>query len=241
VRPRPISPEIDDVTLANTPSNLAYKQVRSKRTFDRLLDAGEAVIVEQGFDAATVVEICARAKLSVGAFYRRFESKDGLLEVLHERYYQQMADAAKRTLDPERWRDASIAEFIYRWLLAVFGTNVRRAAFIRASKQHCYISPSFAARERRIHAMSLELLTNLLLDHADEIGLTETHEATKVSSFMLLAGSNYHADQLVHSPFSDAEVARHLATTVVSYLRVTRPSYEFLELLDSDRAELRDR
>src|ERR1700737_4811166 len=203
MQPRAISPDIDDVTLANTSSNLVYTQARSKRTFDRLLDAGEAVIVEQGFDAATVVEICERAKLSVGAFYRRFESKDGLLEILHERYYQQMADAAKRSLDPERWRDASIGEFIYRWLLAVFGTNVRRAAFIRASKQHCYISPSFAARERRLHAMSMALLTSLLLEHADEIGLAEPSEAAQVSSFVLLAGSAYHVDQLVHSPFSD--------------------------------------
>src|SRR6202011_5720487 len=130
--------------------------------------AGEAVIAERGFDAATVVEICERAKLSVGAFYRRFESKDGLLEVLHERYYERMADAAKRTLDPERWRDASIGEIVYRWLLTVFENNERSAAFVRASKQHCYISPSFAARERRLHAIAMDRLMSLLLEHADE-------------------------------------------------------------------------
>ena len=232
MRQRPISPELDDIALVNASTHNGYKQVRSKRTFDRLLDAGEAVVVERGFHAATVVEICERANLSVGAFYRRFESKEAFLEVLHERYYEGMAETAKRALDPDRWRNAAIGEIIYVWLLGVFGTRGKRAAFTRASKQHSYISPTFAARERRIHSLTLGLLTSLLLDHSDEIGLADPHEAVKVCSFVVQAGNNYHCEQFVHSPFSDAEAARHLATTALRYLQVSKEGYEFLDELE---------
>jgi DNA-binding transcriptional regulator YbjK len=55
------------------------RQERSQRTLERLLDAAEAVIGEKGFADASVGNICTRAGVSVGTFYRRFRDKHALI------------------------------------------------------------------------------------------------------------------------------------------------------------------
>jgi len=56
---------------------------RSEETHARLLEAAVACFSEQGFDGASVADICGRAQVSKGAFYHHFESKQALfLELL---------------------------------------------------------------------------------------------------------------------------------------------------------------
>src|SRR5258705_11202891 len=74
-----VSPRVDAVPQRHH----GYKQQRSLQTFDRLLTAAEELMSEKPFDEVSINDICTRAGHSVGAFYRRFESRDGLLHVLH--------------------------------------------------------------------------------------------------------------------------------------------------------------
>ena len=55
-------------------------------TKHRLLDAAQALMLEKGFAATTVDEICAAAKLTKGSFFHYFESKDQLGKELLERF-----------------------------------------------------------------------------------------------------------------------------------------------------------
>lgn len=52
----------------------------------RLLDAAQALLIEQGFAATTVDEICEAAKLTKGSFFHYFESKDQLAREVLERF-----------------------------------------------------------------------------------------------------------------------------------------------------------
>ena len=52
----------------------------------RLLDAAQALMLEKGFTATTVDEICEAAKLTKGSFFHYFESKDQLGKELLERF-----------------------------------------------------------------------------------------------------------------------------------------------------------
>ena len=76
------------------------RQQRSRETLDRLLDAAEAVLAEEGLEAATVPRIADRAGMSVGAVYRRFPDKDAVLRAVYGRFFaclaaqQQRPDAA---------------------------------------------------------------------------------------------------------------------------------------------------
>jgi len=59
-------------------------QERSEATRQAILKAARAVFLEQGYQAASVAEICARADVSKGAFYHHFETKQGLFLTLME-------------------------------------------------------------------------------------------------------------------------------------------------------------
>ena len=75
-------------------------QARSVASYERLVAATRAVLEEKSFDEATVAEIAARAGLTVGAFYARFEDKEALLRHLEELLFDEMralvADVALR-------------------------------------------------------------------------------------------------------------------------------------------------
>src|SRR6185436_14876416 len=75
-------------TLCQDHSRMEPKQQRSRQTLTRLLDAAEALLDENGLDAATVPAIAERAGVSVGVVYRRFRNKDELLRAVYERFFQ---------------------------------------------------------------------------------------------------------------------------------------------------------
>lgn len=62
---------------------------------DELLDAAEKVLIERGFEAATVDEICAVAHSSRPTFYKRFKDKNGVFTA----YVRTKSRALAETLD----------------------------------------------------------------------------------------------------------------------------------------------
>ena len=52
------------------------KQRRSQETFDRVLETSTRLLEEAGFEAFTVQEVSRRSRVSVGAIYARFGSKE---------------------------------------------------------------------------------------------------------------------------------------------------------------------
>ena len=62
------------------------RQRRSRETFDRILAAADAEIVEHGLAGTTTTAIAQRAGVSVGALYRFFDDKDAIATALAQRY-----------------------------------------------------------------------------------------------------------------------------------------------------------
>ena len=63
---------------------LTRHQVRSRNTLTRLLHAAEEIFVRDGFAAAQIDDIAARAERSIGAIYMHFKSKEDLFLALIE-------------------------------------------------------------------------------------------------------------------------------------------------------------
>lgn len=63
-----------------------------KRT--QLLDAAEAVLVEQGLVGATIDQITTRAGVAKGTFYLYFRSKDEVVGALQQRHWDALMQAA---------------------------------------------------------------------------------------------------------------------------------------------------
>jgi len=55
-------------------------QTRLASTWDRLLDAAEAVVIEHGVNAMTLEAVAARAKVSKGGLLYHFPSKDAIVQ-----------------------------------------------------------------------------------------------------------------------------------------------------------------
>jgi len=68
----------------------APKRERGKLRVAALLDAGAAVFVEKGYDAATMTEIAARAGAAIGSLYQFFPSKEALADALLARYCERL-------------------------------------------------------------------------------------------------------------------------------------------------------
>src|SRR4051812_22581139 len=78
----------------------AEQQARTRST---LLEAAERVIVERGYQGASVEAITAAAGYTRGAFYSNFASKEELFaELLQERTYERYRDMAARAADREQ-------------------------------------------------------------------------------------------------------------------------------------------
>lgn len=86
------------------------KQIRSRRTLERLVGASLAILEEEGPDALTVQAIVERAKSSVGSFYARFDGKDDLLEYLGARLWSEATERWNEVLAGRTWEDESLAD-----------------------------------------------------------------------------------------------------------------------------------
>jgi AcrR family transcriptional regulator len=206
--------------------HLGYQQQRSFETFRKLIKAAEKLIAESSFDEASVADIAAQAGVSVGAFYRRFPNKEGLLQVVHERYTGRMCRAAAEMLDPAKWEDQSIEQILTTWSRAVVAATRRDLQLIRASARRGQDDPSFGAREQRIHAETFAGMSRLLLRHVDEIGHRQANTAV---AFAVEDMSAAHYQRLIMSHLrtdhlSDAEWSRELVRSVLAYLEVRPPT-----------------
>lgn len=77
-----------------------------KRTL--LLDAAEAVLVQQGLVGATIDQITSRAGVAKGTFYLYFRSKDEVIGALQERLWDGMVAAsleAAARMEGDDWWD----------------------------------------------------------------------------------------------------------------------------------------
>jgi AcrR family transcriptional regulator len=205
--------------------HLGYKQRRSLETFEKLLEAAEAEIVEKSFDEVSVNEICDRAGLSIGAFYRRFESKDGLLQVLHERYAERVVHLEAVALSPARWEGVPLQEMIERVIDEIIETTKGNLGLLRASNRMAQ-EPEFAARERRIQGEFVALMARLVLQRVEEIGHPHPRTAAEFCAYQLRSVLHYHllaAPMLgaVDRTFTDTELSRELTASLVAYLQAS--------------------
>jgi AcrR family transcriptional regulator len=73
-------------------------RIDAQRNRERLIDVAKTAFAEAGADAS-LEEIARRAGVGIGTLYRRFPTRDALIEAVYRREVQNLADAAGRLLD----------------------------------------------------------------------------------------------------------------------------------------------
>lgn len=66
---------------------------------DRILETGQALLDGRRFADVSVNEICIAADVSLSSFYARFDSKERLLAVLHDRHIDRRREQIQAVID----------------------------------------------------------------------------------------------------------------------------------------------
>ncbi len=82
----------------------APRQQRARATFERVLDAGAALVADQGYDGFSMTEVCRRAGVAPGTLYERVEGKEALFLAIHDRELARISrQPVARLRDLDRW------------------------------------------------------------------------------------------------------------------------------------------
>jgi AcrR family transcriptional regulator len=97
------------------PGRTLPQQARSRKTFERLLEAAGQIVDEVGVAGATMESFAQRAGLSIGSVYRFFPDKQAVVDAINERWQAHLVATFTDLYSPqslERDADAVIAEFV---------------------------------------------------------------------------------------------------------------------------------
>lgn len=151
------------------------RQERSRSTFDAIVDAATVLCDGRDFSSVAVADICDKAGVSVSSFYARFEDRDALLQVLHERYLSRMFDAIDGGVDLELWQQVSVADAIAMFGRGFLDYGRRNDDFQLSIRRAQHDNPALVSRRRAFERASADLVVQLIegrfgpLDGAAEI------------------------------------------------------------------------
>jgi AcrR family transcriptional regulator len=159
------------------PSELRADAARNR---ERIIHAAAAVFAERGLEAATA-EIAHRAGVGEATLFRRFPTKDDLIDAIIDtrmEELQALADGAADDPDPAAALERFMQDLVKRFS--------RDRGFFEAAGERCINDPKFQSqRERGLAAVGR------LLKRAQEAGAVRTDLSPSDISF--LAGSAMYA------------------------------------------------
>ncbi|MFF3501039.1 TetR/AcrR family transcriptional regulator [Streptomyces sp. NPDC003247] len=205
-------------TPTRTPPAL---QERSRRSQQDILQAGYALLKEDGADALTVAAVAERAGMAVGSVYRRFGDKERLLLAIQRSFTEDLeAEITERVslprmralLDPA----VAVAEAVgactdafhaHETLLRVFFLLGTRNEAVRAEGSRVSVEGN-----RRFAAA----LAHVPVTHADrDAALDFAYRLVYATiAHRVVQGGDLESDR----PLSWAELRSHLQSAVVAYL-----------------------
>jgi AcrR family transcriptional regulator len=194
-------------------------QARSQQTLDRLLDAAEALLDEQGLDKITVAEVVRRAGSSVGAFYTRFADKEGLVRLVLERFTEQALATTDAVLAPERWQGVPVNDALETMLSFMLGVVRQRRTLIAALTVRSAQDPSFIALGERLRERICECLLALVAVRGDRFTHEDPETGIHLAVGMVLS---FMESRAIHQSerISDERAASEMARLIVAYLGV---------------------
>jgi len=143
---RPTQPQFP-VLRTSEPMPPAPKQARSIEKRKRLLEAGQLLFGEKGYEATSIEAITARAGTAAGAFYQFFHSKQQFLVVLMNDFLERLA---RLELRPKPAADVRTG--LREFLAAAFRVDVAYFGVVRAWQEAVFADRRLARLERQIAA-----------------------------------------------------------------------------------------
>ena len=104
-----------DLDISSPAPRPEPKQRRSREKYERVLDAAETLLAEEGYEAITTTGVSKAAGLPPSAFYRWFADRDDLIKALLRRHHARLdaeITSAVRHLDGPKWAEVAKTAFM---------------------------------------------------------------------------------------------------------------------------------
>lgn len=199
------------------------RQDRSRRTLERILDATENLLREKPFEDITVAEVVRHAKSSVGSFYARFGSKEGLLPHLYQRYDRELTPRIDRQLRDVQRSNPSLSE-LAQWSVALFATIYRRQRWLfRALGLYSRTHPQATGGDLQKRRNALHRrIAETFAEHAAKIRHPDPIAAVELALFVVAAACRekilFEAPHARATKVSDRELKKELTSMLLAYL-----------------------
>jgi AcrR family transcriptional regulator len=107
-------------------------QRRSREAWNRVLDAGVALLEDGGAEAFTIAAVCERAQVAPRALYARVDTKEALFLAVYEHGIARLLADQEAFADADRWAVLSPADLVRAAVAQVTGIFLRHERFLRA-------------------------------------------------------------------------------------------------------------
>jgi AcrR family transcriptional regulator len=95
----PLGSAIPDLTAYPSSGFHPPQQARSRAALQRLLASAEQVLIDEGPEEFTIARVAEHAGVSVGGVYRRFVSKEQLIDAIRNALKERLEEAVSEAVD----------------------------------------------------------------------------------------------------------------------------------------------
>ena len=136
------------------------RQLRSRESLRRMLDAAEAVLAKHGLEGATLPRIAALAGISPPNVYRRFRDKDALMAAVFQRLTERSSAATAAQFEPETVRPIGLVQFSQNMIEGMIRNFHADAGLSRATVQYSetHWEVGFVRKARDSEARSFQMM-----------------------------------------------------------------------------------
>ena len=107
------------------------KQQRSREAWNRILDAGVALLEDGGYDAFTIAAVCERAGVAPPAIYARTTSKEALFLAVYEHGIARLVTAQDVLAPADHWATLGPADLVRSAVAETVRIALRHQRFLR--------------------------------------------------------------------------------------------------------------
>lgn len=181
---------------------LSTRQKQAQQTRQRLLDAGLAVFLENGFQKTTISQIIKKAKTGYGTAYVYFQNKDDLFIELMEDVMNRFYEVAELPFEPKSKEDAyNMIEYQVRQFLKL---AIQERKMMKVVKEAIGLSESVNKRWMEIREKFIKRIT-VDVHYSQENGLAKpTLNATVVARAWFYANEMFMWE-IVEKDISDID------------------------------------
>lgn len=217
--------------MASRRAQYPPRQLRSRETLQRLLDAAEAMLLKHGPEGATLPRIASYAGVAPTTVYRRFRNKEALMAAVFNRFAERSSAAVRAQSHPEQVRALGLTQFATNVIQGMVQGFRSSGPLSRAAMQYAQLHPRNASirATAAAEARGFEQLVDTFLIWRDEIKHPDPEKAIR---FAFLVVACVLRDLIIFDrmrlmrpviPVDDELLTRELPRLFLHYLGVQHP------------------